>query len=173
MIKATDLAYGRLGAPDLDRMEEFLVDFGMVRADRTKKALYMRGTDGDHHHIHVTELGDPTHIGLAWWAKSEEDLEITQKENSLVIYGKARQGNDEVSYLHQGIASRAFERNFDLADYVKVSGANIENGMLTVDLERELPEALKPRKIAIKNGPANGLVDKAKKLLGADEPVAA
>ena len=79
MIKATDLAYGRLGAPDLDRMEEFLVDFGMVRADRTKKALYMRGTDGDHHHIHVTELGDPTHIGLAWWAKSEEDLEIISK----------------------------------------------------------------------------------------------
>jgi hypothetical protein len=79
MIKATDLAYGRLGAPDLDRMEEFLVDFGMVRADRTKKALYMRGTDGDHHHIHVTELGEPTHIGLAWWASSEDDLEIISK----------------------------------------------------------------------------------------------
>ena len=79
MIKATDLAYGRLGAPDLDRMEEFLVDFGMVRADRTKKALYMRGSDGDHHHIHVTELGEPTHIGLAWWASSEEDLEIISK----------------------------------------------------------------------------------------------
>jgi glutaredoxin len=92
---------------------------------------------------------------------------------TLVIDGKARQGNGEVSYLHQGIASRAFERNFDLADYVKVTGANIENGMLTVDLERELPEALKPHKIAIKNGPANGLVDKAKKLLGADEQVAA
>ena len=79
MIKVTDLAFGRLGAPDLDRMEEFLTDFGMVRSDRTKKALYMRGTDGDHHHIHVTELGDPTHIGLAWWAKSEEDLEIISK----------------------------------------------------------------------------------------------
>ena len=79
MIKATDLAYGRLGAPDLDRMEQFLVDFGMVRADRTKKALYMRGTDGDHHHIHVTELGEPTHIGLAWWGSSEEDLEIISK----------------------------------------------------------------------------------------------
>ena len=79
MIKATDLAYGRLGAPDLDRMEQFLVDFGMIRADRTKKALYMRGTDGDHHHIHVTELGEPIHIGLAWWASSEEDLEIISK----------------------------------------------------------------------------------------------
>jgi len=119
-------------------------------------------------------LGDNTYrITMAVAGFGEEDLEITQKENSLVIDGKARQGNGEVSYLHQGIASRAFERNFDLADYVKVTGANIENGMLTVDLERELPEALKPHKIAIKNGPANGLVDKGKKLLGADGQVAA
>ena len=122
----------------------------------------------------IEALGENTYrITMAVAGFGEEDLEITQKENSLVIDGKARQGNGEVSYLHQGIASRAFERNFDLADYVKVSGANIENGMLTVDLERELPEALKPRKISIKNGPANGLVDKAKKLLGADEAVAA
>ena len=79
MINVTDLAYGRIGAPDLDRMEDFLVDFGMVRADRTKTALYMRGTDGDHHHLHVTELGDPVHIGMAWWAKTEEDLEKISK----------------------------------------------------------------------------------------------
>ena len=79
MIKVTDMAYGRLAAPDLDKMEEFLVDFGMVRADRTKNALYMRGTDGDHHHLHVTELGEPAHIGLAWWAKSEDDLEVIYK----------------------------------------------------------------------------------------------
>jgi len=79
MINVRDLAYGRIGAPDLDRMEEFLLDFGMVRADRTKNALYMRGTDGDHHHLHVTELGDPVHIGMAWWAKSEEDLEKIAK----------------------------------------------------------------------------------------------
>ena len=122
----------------------------------------------------IEALGDNTYrITMAVAGFGEEDLEITQKENSLVIDGKARQGNGEVSYLHQGIASRAFERNFDLADYVKVTGANIENGMLTVDLERELPEALKPHKIAIKNGRADGLVDRAKKLLGADEQVAA
>ena len=74
MIKVTDLAYGRLAAPDLDRMEEFLIDFGMIKVDRTKNALYMRGSDGDHHHLHVTELGEPKHIGMAWWAKSEDDL---------------------------------------------------------------------------------------------------
>ena len=79
MIKVTDLAYGRLAAPDLDRMEEFLIDFGMIKVDRTKNALYMRGSDGDHHHLHVTELGEPKHIGMAWWAKSEDDLKAISK----------------------------------------------------------------------------------------------
>jgi catechol 2,3-dioxygenase-like lactoylglutathione lyase family enzyme len=72
-IKVTDIAFGRLRAPDLDRMEEFLTDFGMVRAARTPAALYMRGTDPAHH-IHVTELGEPGFVGLAWYAASDEDL---------------------------------------------------------------------------------------------------
>ena len=74
MIKVTDIAYGRIRSPDLDRQEEFLTDFGMVRADRTKTALYMRGTDPEHH-LHVTELGAPGFIGLAFNAASEEDLD--------------------------------------------------------------------------------------------------
>ena len=72
-IKVTDIAYGRLRAPDLDTMEEFLTDFGMVRAARTASALYMRGSDPVHH-IHVTEKGEPGFVGLAWHAASEEDL---------------------------------------------------------------------------------------------------
>ena len=72
-IKVTDIAFGRLRAPDLDRMEEFLADFGMVRVARTGRALYMRGTDPAHH-IHVTELGAAGFVGLAWYAASEEDL---------------------------------------------------------------------------------------------------
>ena len=74
VIKAFDLAYGRICAPDLDRMEAFLADFGMVRAERTRRALYMRGTDPPHH-IHVTELGEPRFIGIALHARSREDLE--------------------------------------------------------------------------------------------------
>jgi catechol 2,3-dioxygenase-like lactoylglutathione lyase family enzyme len=74
VIKAFDLAYGRLRSPDLDREEAFLTDFGMVRADRTKTALYMRGTDAPHH-IHVTELGEPRYVGIAVHAASMEDLE--------------------------------------------------------------------------------------------------
>ena len=73
VIKAFDLAYGRIRSPDLDKQEEFLTDFGMVRADRTKNALYMRGTDAPHH-IHVTELGEPRYVGIAVHAASMEDL---------------------------------------------------------------------------------------------------
>jgi hypothetical protein len=72
-IKVTDIAFGRLRAPDLDLMEEFLIDFGMIRAARTADALYMRGTDPVHH-IHVTEKGDPAFLGLAYYARNEEDL---------------------------------------------------------------------------------------------------
>jgi catechol 2,3-dioxygenase-like lactoylglutathione lyase family enzyme len=74
VIKAADLAYGRLRSPDLDKQEEFLTAFGMVRADRTKNALYMRGTDSPHH-IHVTELGEPKYVGIAFHAASLDDLE--------------------------------------------------------------------------------------------------
>jgi catechol 2,3-dioxygenase-like lactoylglutathione lyase family enzyme len=72
-IKATDIAWGRLQSPDLDTAEQFLTDFGMVRADRTSKALYMRGSDPNHH-LHVTELGESRYIGLAFYAASADDL---------------------------------------------------------------------------------------------------
>jgi catechol 2,3-dioxygenase-like lactoylglutathione lyase family enzyme len=73
VVKVTDLAYGRLRAPDLDRMEAFLVEFGMRRADRTATALYMRGTDAGPH-LHVTELGPSSFVGVAFAAASEDDL---------------------------------------------------------------------------------------------------
>ena len=74
MIKVTDVAYGRIRSPDLDKQEEFLTEFGMVRAERTKTALYMRGSDPEHH-IHITELGEPGFIALAFNVDSEEELE--------------------------------------------------------------------------------------------------
>jgi catechol 2,3-dioxygenase-like lactoylglutathione lyase family enzyme len=72
-IKIRDIAYPRLRAPDLDVMEEFLVEFGLVRSARTNDKLFMRGT-GPAHHIHVTEKGDPAFVSLAYHARSEEDL---------------------------------------------------------------------------------------------------
>src|SRR3954465_11508526 len=74
VIKAADLAYGRLRSPDLDKQEEFLTAFGMVRADPTRNALYMRAPE-EPHHIHVTELGEPKYVGIAFHAESLEDLE--------------------------------------------------------------------------------------------------
>jgi len=73
LIKVRDLAYGRLRAPDLDVMEEFLTHFGMIRAARTPTALYMRGTDS-RHHPPATEKGDPAFVGFAYLAASEDDL---------------------------------------------------------------------------------------------------
>jgi hypothetical protein len=78
LIKVTDLAYGRLRSPDLDLAEEFLTQFGMVRAERTPSALYMRGTDPAHH-IHVTEKGEPGFVGLAYYAPSLDELKRLAK----------------------------------------------------------------------------------------------
>src|SRR5881628_3908463 len=78
LIKVTDLAYGRLRAPDLDAAEAFLTHFGMVRSARTPTALYMRGTDPAHH-LHVTEKGDPGFVGLAYYAASLDDLKRVAK----------------------------------------------------------------------------------------------
>jgi catechol 2,3-dioxygenase-like lactoylglutathione lyase family enzyme len=74
VIKVTDIVYGRLRSPSLDRAEEFLTDFGMVRVERTKTALYMRGT-GSNHHLHVTELGESKYVSAAFAAASAGDLE--------------------------------------------------------------------------------------------------
>ncbi|MBD1559220.1 Hsp20 family protein [Vibrio sp. S9_S30] len=87
-------------------------------------------------------------ITMAVAGFSDDHLEITQKENMLIVSGE-RQAEDGKNYVYQGIAERNFERKFQLADYVKVVGATMENGLLHVDLEREIPEAMKPRKIAI------------------------
>jgi molecular chaperone IbpA len=78
-----------------------------------------------------------------------EELDITVQENSLLVTGKAKKDGDESRYLHRGIARRAFERRFSLADHIKVVGASLRDGMLHVDLAHEVPEAAKPRKIEI------------------------
>ncbi len=85
-------------------------------------------------------------IAVAGFA--EKDLGIEVKDGVLTVTGK-REETQKTSYLHQGIAGRAFERSFQLAEHVEVRGARLENGLLHVDLERVVPEAKKPRKIAI------------------------
>jgi len=96
-------------------------------------------------------------ITMAVAGFSEADIDIESKDNSLIIVGTKQNQTDDKQdgkvtprqFLHQGIAERNFERKFQLGEHVKVIGAFMENGLLHVDLEREIPEALKPRKIAI------------------------
>ncbi|QHQ36122.1 Hsp20 family protein [Algicella marina] len=83
---------------------------------------------------------------------SEDELNIEARDGQLVISGKKAAEDKEANYLHRGIATRAFERRFQLADHVRATGAKTENGLLHVDLVREVPEALKPRRIAIESG---------------------
>lgn len=93
---------------------------------------------------------DKYRISMAVAGFDESELNIETKQNSLIVTGNKDAGKVESSqFLHQGIAARNFERRFQLADYVKVVGASLSNGLLHVDLVREIPEAMKPRTIAI------------------------
>jgi len=86
-------------------------------------------------------------LAVAGFADDEIDIEI--KENALTVKGVRKDADDGRQFLHQGIAGRSFERRFQLAEHVEVAGASLVNGLLDVDLRRVIPEAMKPRKIAI------------------------
>ena len=95
---------------------------------------------------------DAWRISIAVAGFSEDDLSVVVRENALLVSARKSDDADDRTYLHRGIANRAFERRFALADHVRVSGASHVNGMLNIDLVREVPEALKPRQIAIASG---------------------
>jgi molecular chaperone IbpA len=88
-------------------------------------------------------------ITMAVAGFGKEDVEIEVKENTLSIRGEKKEADKERTFLHRGIASRAFERRFQLADHVEVRGANVNDGLLSVDLKLEVPARLKPRMIQI------------------------
>ena len=95
-------------------------------------------------------------ITMAVAGFGKQDVKIEVKENTLSIRGEKKEAEKERAFLHRGIASRAFERRFQLADYVEVRGADVKDGLLSVDLEREVPERLKPRLIEIGATAAKG-----------------
>ena len=100
---------------------------------------------------------DDYRIVMAVAGFGEEDLDVTVKENSLLVTAKQEKTQDsKTKYLHRGIAARAFERRFDLADHIQVVGARAENGLLYIDLVREVPEAMKPRSIKIETAAPAG-----------------
>jgi molecular chaperone IbpA len=97
---------------------------------------------------------DHYRITLAVAGFRAEDIDIVAQQNQLTITGKRAEGRDGGEYLHRGIATRPFERRFQLADFVEVRSADFENGLLSIALQRVVPEAMKPRKIAIGRGEA-------------------
>ena len=113
------------------------------------------GRDVSYPPYNIAKLGqDKYRISMAVAGFGEGDLEITAHENVLTVKGQIGAPETGVEYLHRGIAQRAFEHRFQLADHVKVVGAKLENGLLNVELVREVPEAMKPRKIEIGGGQA-------------------
>lgn len=101
---------------------------------------------------------DQYRITMAVAGFVDAELQIQSERQTLTVKGKKADDGKERNYLHQGIAGRNFERVFQLADHVKVTGATLENGLLNIDLVREIPEAMKPRQIAI-NGKAPQLLE--------------
>jgi molecular chaperone IbpA len=99
----------------------------------------------------IERTGDNAYrVTMAVAGFGENDLDIQAKENVLTVRGEKKEKDEEGrEVLYRGIAARAFERRFQLADHVEVTGATLENGLLHIDLVREIPEAMKPRKIAI------------------------
>ncbi len=103
----------------------------------------------------IEKTGEDTYrISIAVAGFGEDDLNIEVKDQGLTVTAKKREAADDKQphYLHRGIAERGFERRFQLADHMKVTAAGLDNGLLHIDLVREVPEALKPRTVAITNG---------------------
>ena len=124
--------------------------------------LASRGDGDAYPPYNIEKLGDGTYrIAMAVAGFTREELDLVIQENMLVVVGRAGEEKEGHAreFLHRGIAKRAFERRFQLADTIKVTGASYENGLLHVDLVREIPEHKKPRRISIDGSNAQTTID--------------
>lgn len=120
----------------------------------------------------IERTGEDTYrITLAVSGFGEDELSIEARENALVVEGRRKETDNGHTFLYRGIAGRSFKRQFQLADHVRVEAAELANGLLTIELKRELPEAMKPRRIAIgRIGAAAGAA--AARLTGTEQQAA-
>ena len=139
-----------------------------VGFDRLFSLLDQANSDGGNGYppYNIERTGENDYrISVAVSGFAKEELSIVAKENTLTIKGEkagSENGQNKAEVLYRGIAARAFERRFQLADHVEVTGAALKNGLLHIDLKREVPEELKPRKIAIASGEAKSKQIEAK-----------
>ncbi len=131
----------------------FRSTIGFDRLSRMLEAGAFSDSNGSYPPYNIVKLDENLYnITMAVAGFSEDDLEVTTRENQLIVSGKIKNKviNEEPTiYLHKGIAERSFERRFQLADHIKNIDASMENGLLSISLEREIPEQLKVRKIKI------------------------
>jgi molecular chaperone IbpA len=119
-----------------------------------------------------TDGADAYRITVAVPGYREQELEINLEKDELIIVGKKEHVEDKVSYIHRGMDGLSFNLKFNLADHVKIIHAYLENGILAVDLEREVPEELKPRKIQIETHPIKEFAIKSKKIINGEKKAA-
>ena len=134
---------------DLAPLYRATVGFDQI-ADMMDRVLSSDINTATYPPYNIEKTADDTYrISIAVAGFSDEDLSVEVKEGALVVSARKSDEDDSKTYLHRGIATRAFERKFQLADHVRVTGAAHADGMLHIDLMREIPEALKPRRIEI------------------------
>jgi molecular chaperone IbpA len=129
----------------------FRTAIGFDRLARTLESARAQGAETNGYPpYNIEKTGEDTYVlTMAVAGFAPADLEIVVRDNALTVAGRAPQAEDGRSFLHRGIAGRAFERRFVLADHIVVDGARLENGLLELALRRVVPEALKPRRVEI------------------------
>lgn len=135
---------------------------GFDRLSRLLETGMLNDSESAYPPYNIVKLNDDQYrITMAVAGFTQDEIDITSKENQLLVQARAQERDDAkgVTYLHRGIAARAFERRFQLADHIKVDGAALENGLLTISLVREIPEEMKPRKIQILSGGDSKLIE--------------
>jgi molecular chaperone IbpA len=142
-MRGLDFSPYRRSTVGFDRLFDFLENASRIEQDNYPP-------------FDIEKLSDDAYrITLAVAGFKREDIDITAQQNMLIISGRRSENRSrDGNVLHVGIATRAFERRFELADFVRVTGAELRDGLLSIDLVREIPEAMKPRKIDISAGEA-------------------
>ena len=139
---------------DLAPLYRATVGFDQM-ADLMDRVLSADTTQTTYPPYNIEKTADDAYrISLAVAGFTDTDLNVEVRENALIVTAKKAEEEGERKFLHRGIATRAFERRFTLADHVRVTGAAHADGMLHIDLVREVPEALKPRRVEIQSAPA-------------------
>ncbi len=138
----------------LDFSPLFRTAIGFDRLARTLETARTQADGNGYPPYNIEKTGEDSYVlTMAVAGFGPNDLDVVVRDNTLTVAGRAPQADEGRSYLHRGIAGRAFERRFVLADHIVVDGAKLENGLLELALRRIVPEALKPRKIEIQARP--------------------